>query len=81
MLTYYVVQTFKKGKRGVLLPEQPRQCRSKEHCETLAERLSEDAYALVAFSRTGDPTTGDWEDATILAQHGPLPDEMFEMAG
>lgn len=81
MVTYYVVQTFQRGKRGVLLPDQPRQARDERHCEMLAERLSETHHAVVAFSRVGDPSTGEWEDAQVIAQYGPLPDELMEMAG
>lgn len=81
MVTYYVVQTFRRGKRGALIAEQPRQARDQAHCEHLAERLSKSAHAVVAFSRRGDPSSGDWEDALILAQYGPLPDELMEMAG
>ncbi|WP_332717415.1 hypothetical protein [Pelagibacterium mangrovi] len=81
MVTYYVVQSFKRGKRGALLPDQSRQARDQHHCEMLAERLAETCHAVVAFSRAGDPTTGDWEDAQLIAQYGPLPDELMEMAG
>ncbi|RDE08377.1 hypothetical protein [Pelagibacterium lacus] len=81
MVTYFVVQTFQKGKKGVLIADQPRQARDEAHCKYLAERLSHSVHAAVAFSRRGEPSTGDWEDAVILAQYGPLPDELMEMAG
>lgn len=81
MVTYFVVQTFQKGRKGVLIADQPRQARDEGHCKYLAERLSHGAQAVVAFSRRGDPTSGDWEDAVILAQYGQVPDELMEMAG
>lgn len=81
MVTYFVVQTFQKGKKGSLVADQPRQARDQAHCEYLAERLSRNTHAVVAFSRRGEPASGDWEDAVILAQYGPVPDEVLEMAG
>lgn len=79
MVTYYVVQAFNRGKRGALIAEEPKQVPSQRQCEALAERLAETSVAVVAFSRTGDPKTGDWEDAVVLAQYGQLPDEIMEM--
>jgi hypothetical protein len=34
----------------------------------------------VAFRRTGDPATGDYEDAVIIARHGILPAEIDGLA-
>lgn len=81
MVTYFVVQTFQKGRKGILVADQPKQARDQNHCEILAERMSRSAAAVVAFSRRGEPETGDWEDAIILAQYGQVPDELMEMAG
>jgi hypothetical protein len=30
----------------------------------------------VAFSRTGDPATGDFHDATVLRKFGEVPDDL-----
>jgi hypothetical protein len=30
----------------------------------------------VAFSRTGDPATGDFSDATVLRKFGDVPDDL-----
>jgi len=81
MVTYFVVQSFQRGKRGALIPDQPRQARDQGHCEFLAMRLAESRPAVVAFSRKGEPSTGDWEDAVIIAQYGDVPDELMDMAG
>ena len=81
MITYYVVQSFSQGRRGILIAGEPRQVPSQRQCEALAERLAEEAVAVVAFSRTGDPKTGDWEDAVVISQFGRIPDDVMEMAG
>jgi len=80
MVTYYVVLGFQRGKKGVLLADQPRECKSQAQCEALALRLSESRAGVVAFSRTGSPEEGDWADAVVHAQYGLIPDELFEMA-
>jgi hypothetical protein len=30
----------------------------------------------VAFSKTGDPQLGEWEDAVILSRYGDVPDDL-----
>jgi len=80
MVTYFVVQSFQRGKKGMLIPDQPRQARDQHHCQYLAEKLAESCASVVAFSRTGEPETGDWQDAIILAQFGETPSELLEMA-
>lgn len=80
MVTYYVVQSFQQGNKGMLIPDQPRQARDKTHCESLATQAADAGCVVVAFARTGDPETGDWGDAVILAQHGDLPAELMEEA-
>lgn len=84
MITYYVVQAWDLGKRGMLIAQDPREVPSEGHCVRLASRLAADGCAgVVAFSRSGDPTTGDWDDAVILCRHGELPDDedVFAAAG
>ena len=78
MVTYYVIQTFQRGKKGMLIADQPRQARDANHCVYLAEKLALKAASVVAFSRSGDPANGDWEDAIILATYGDLPIELVD---
>ncbi len=82
MVTYYVVVGFQLGKGGILIAEQPRQIHGSEaQCIGTARRMAETRAGVVAFSRKGSPTTGDWEDAVVLFQSGIVPEEMFAMAG
>jgi hypothetical protein len=43
-----------------------------------ADMLSrkEGHIGAVAFSRTGDPATGDFGDATIIRKFGDVPDDL-----
>lgn len=74
MITYYVVQAFLVGNKGFLIPEEPREARSEGHARLWAERLAEGRAGVVAFSRTGDPATGDYDDAKIICQFGDVPE-------
>lgn len=79
MVTYYIVQSFERGKKGMLIPDLPKQARDEAHCQLLAERLAAQKASVVAFSRTGDPDAGDWDDAVVIKQFGELPSELLEM--
>jgi hypothetical protein len=73
-VTHYVVQAFRKGKRGKVEAEEPKIARDANNCRAMAERLSATRHAVVAFSRTGDSDTGDFDDPVILAVHGEVPE-------
>lgn len=77
-VTYFVVQSFEMGNKGVLIPDEPKEAPSERAALNLAYRLSLAKAGALAFSRTGDPDTGDWGDAVVLAQHGVLPKEMTD---
>jgi len=80
-LTYYVVQAFKavKGGRGNISADDPMPASDHDHAMRLFERYKPIRAGVVAFRRTGDPATGDYEDAVILARHGILPAEVDGM--
>lgn len=82
MVTYFVVLGFQMGKGGVLVADEPKEIHGGEgRCLSAARRLAESRAGVVAFSRTGDPKLGDWEDAVVLFQAGVVPEEAFAMAG
>ena len=41
-----------------------------------AERVARSKGSAVAFSRTGDPITGEFDDAVILGSFGEVADEL-----
>ena len=71
-MTYHVVIAFDRDAEGDLKPG--------EACEVLSPIVAERrvcALALehagaLAFSRTGDPTTGEFQDGVIRAQFGEV---------
>jgi hypothetical protein len=48
-----------------------------------AEALSrkEGRVGAVAFSRTGDPATGDFSDAKVIKKFGDVPDDLSACDG
>lgn len=78
MQTYYVVQTYSVNRSRRIEADLPRSAQSESKALRLAERLSETKFGVVAFSRTGDAATGDWEDAKILYQFGDFSEEDAE---
>lgn len=78
--TVYVVQPFemrKQGRRTGLAPASPIPARDSSHAKLLLERTAHRTgiVGAVAFSRTGDPATGDYDDAIIIGQVGQVLEE------
>jgi hypothetical protein len=72
--TSYFVQAFSAGKGGHLKPDSPIVCKSATGALRTAEKLAASKLAVVAFSSTGDPEMGDYDDEpTVFFRKGQLP--------
>ena len=72
-VTHYVVQSYRKmGKR--IVPDEPKVAADERQCLRMAEAAAGRRHAVIAFSRTGDMDTGDFDDPVILAIHGEVPE-------
>ena len=72
-VTHYVVQAYqKKGKR--IIADEPKIAADERQCLRMAEAAASRRHAVIAFSRTGDADTGDFDDPVILAKHGDVPE-------
>ncbi|HEV7309580.1 hypothetical protein [Ensifer sp.] len=78
MITYFVVQSFTLGSKGAFLADIPLQATGPDHALRLAERLAATKVGVIAFSRSGDLATGEFEDATVLFMSGDLPSDVAE---
>jgi hypothetical protein len=76
-VTYYVALPFVAIDDGIAAGE-PMECFNPVAVVTRAEALSrkEGHVGAVAFSRTGDPATGDFHDATVLRTFGNVPEDL-----
>lgn len=77
-VTYFVIQSFTRDRNGVSIDE-PFQPNDRGQGARAFARLKETKAGVVFFSRTGDPGTGDWDDAVIIDQHGEVPDAFEDM--
>ncbi len=73
-ITYYVALPFACANDGAIVPGKAVECPSAEIAILQAEFLSQAAgnVGAIAFSRTGDPDVGKFEDAVVLKTFGDL---------
>jgi hypothetical protein len=71
------LQPFVATNDGIAAGE-PTECFNPSAVVVRAEALSrkEGHVGAIAFSRTGDPATGDFSDAKVLKKFGDVPDDL-----
>src|SRR3984885_15739795 len=79
-VAYYVALPFVAADDGIAAGE-PTECFNPNAAVMRAEALSrkEGHMGAVAFSRTGDPATGDFGDAKIIRKFGDVPGDLTEL--
>jgi hypothetical protein len=73
-VTYYVALAFTRSEDGGIVACEPKEARSSNQAIRMAGLLAaeEGHCGAIAFSRTGDPALGDFEDAVILKTVGEV---------
>jgi len=74
-MTYYVALAFTRSEDGGdIVPCEPKEARSSDQAIRMAGKMAamDGSCGAIAFSRTGDPTLGDFEDAVILKTVGEV---------
>ena len=73
-VTYHVVLAFVRSEDGDIVATEPKEARSADQAIRVAKSLAatEPHCGAIAFSRTGDPAMGDFEDAVILKTVGEV---------
>jgi len=76
-VTYFVALPFVAADE-VVAPGEPVECFNPNAAVTRAEVLSRKPgdVGAVAFSRTGDPATGDFGDAKVIRKFGDVPEDL-----
>jgi hypothetical protein len=74
-ITYFVALPFERNADGELQPGEAREVLSQAAAVRLAAAMASAKVGAVAFSRTGDPSTGEFADAVILARYGEVAEE------
>ena len=75
-ITYHVVLAFERDADGGLIALQPVEAKSAAAAVARARSLASTKAGAVAFSRTGDPSLGEFEDAVVLFKAGDVPDDV-----
>ncbi len=73
--TIFVVQAFTQDDDGRLVADTPVPARNELDAKDRALRMKGTKAGVIAFSRTGDISIGEYGDAVILASYGDIPDE------
>jgi hypothetical protein len=77
--TVYLVQAYTQGKRARLSADPPIRCKSPEAALKTGERLSSSKAGVVAFSTSGDPELGEYDDEPVVFfRTGRLPTQFEE---
>ena len=74
-MTHYVALAFKRSEDGGdIIACDPKEARSSEQAIRMAASMAKmgEHCGAIAFSRTGDPALGDFEDAVILKTVGEV---------
>lgn len=83
--TYYVVLPFVRTRDGALLAIDGEDAVSGDMARAQAAAIigrwrgDDEVVGTIAFSRSGDPGTGHFDDAEILGRYGETPDDLFGM--
>lgn len=79
-VTYFVTLPFGVGDDGPE-PREAVECTSASSAIMRAKRLArtEGHIGAVAFSRTGDPGSGEFGDAVVLRSVGVVPDDLSKL--
>jgi hypothetical protein len=70
--TYYVVIPFDRNPQGEPEPGLAREALSAVLAKRLARALAAEHGGAIAFSRSGDPETGEFQDPVVLATFGDV---------
>ena len=71
-MTYHVVVAFDRDAEGDLQPGEAQEVMSPIVAERRARALALGHAGALAFSRTGDPATGEFQEAVLLTRLGEV---------
>jgi hypothetical protein len=75
-VTSYFVQAFIAGRGQGLKADAPIACKTEAGALRTAERLALSKLGVVAFSSTGDPEMGDYDDEpAVIFRQGQIPSD------
>ena len=76
-VTYYVALPFVRTDDGEVVAGEAKELRTAGAAVREAQRMALTAAGAVAFSRTGDPAMGEFEDAVVIRRFGEVDDAVL----
>ena len=76
-ITYYVAIGFTRDEAGDLVALEPAESQTPGVAISKARSFASTNAGAVAFSRTGDPDVGEFDDAKVLWQSGEIPADLL----
>lgn len=76
-ITYYVSLGFTRNEEGDLVALDPVESQTPNVAISKARSLAASNVGAIAFSRTGDPNLGEFNDAKVLWQSGDVPADLL----
>jgi hypothetical protein len=73
-VTYFVALPFVRTEDGDLVAGEAQERPTADAAIREARRMAATAAGAVAFCRTGDPSTGEFDDAVVIRRFGDVPD-------
>jgi hypothetical protein len=80
-MTYFVALPFIRTEEGDLVAGEAKECQSAAGAQREAARMAVTSAGAVAFSRTGNPAKGEFEEAVVLRNFGEVPTSNELLAG
>lgn len=77
-VTYHVVVPFDRVEGGELVPGEAKEAPSAEAAKRRAQALAASHAGALAFKRTGNPDSGDFGDAEVVAIYGAVDTGMLQ---
>ncbi|MGE0627585.1 MAG: hypothetical protein AB7O43_07130 [Hyphomicrobiaceae bacterium] len=74
--TYYVAMAFRRNEEGELIALDPIEAPTPAAAVSRARSLAAKEAGAIAFSRTGDPELGEFQDAVVLVALGDVPTDI-----
>ena len=71
-VTYCVAVPFSRDDEGNLMPGEAKEATNADRARRLAQAMASTHAGAIAFSRTGDPDQGDFQDAEVIAVYGAV---------
>jgi hypothetical protein len=79
--TYFVALPFGRDDEGDLCAGEAVEAPSELIARSRAARLATANEGAVAFSRTGDPDLGEFDEAVVLVRYGEVPSDVASLIG